>query len=187
MNKCKRRVPALRSLCKYRSSSSVRGLDVSIGHNVSGMEQWRIGIDAWIFQDGNYPGFRRGQDAEFAIEFYFRDAPRRCDPERPSALRLHGASYDLTATVIAAVDGAWVIDCGIAAYQECALPPGIGIGESVNGVAYLGVDPFFYFERLHEVPGMPPLISSAGRRSARAWRSRMPSWRIRCSAAFGWR
>ena len=32
---------------------------------------WSLSLDSWIVQDGNYPDFAGGQQAEFAIEFYF--------------------------------------------------------------------------------------------------------------------
>ena len=35
---------------------------------------------------------------------------------------------------------------------------GIAPGVAVSGELYLGVDPYFYFERLFRTPGMPPLI-----------------------------
>jgi hypothetical protein len=32
---------------------------------------WLLSLDSWIVQDGNYPAFAGGQQAEFAIGFYF--------------------------------------------------------------------------------------------------------------------
>jgi len=40
------------------------------------------------------------------------------------------------------------------------LPQGLSRGDFVKGGISLGVDPFFYFEMLHALPGMPPLIYS---------------------------
>ena len=37
-------------------------------------DEWLIGLSAWIIQDGNYGDFSVGQRAEFALEFYAREA-----------------------------------------------------------------------------------------------------------------
>jgi hypothetical protein len=60
------------------------------------------------------------------------------------------------------VEKAWALDCGIGFYQDQPPPPppppGVAVGDMVRGIVNLGVDPFFYFERLHAFAGMPPLI-----------------------------
>jgi len=54
---------------------------------------------------------------------------------------------------------AWALDCGIGIYRDAPPPSGVEIGDFVRGTANLWVDPFFYFEHLHAVLKMPPLIS----------------------------
>lgn len=51
-----------------------------------------------------------------------------------------------------------MIDIGICAFNEEKPPAGLAVGDMIRGRAYLGIDPFFYFERLHKRVSMPPLI-----------------------------
>jgi hypothetical protein len=43
------------------------------------------------------------------------------------------------------------------AYQNHEPPPVAKQGTWIEGEVYLGIDPFFYFEDLHALPGMPAL------------------------------
>jgi hypothetical protein len=43
------------------------------------------------------------------------------------------------------------------AYQNCEPPPVAKQGAWVEAEIYLGIDPFFYFEELDSLPGMPAL------------------------------
>ena len=117
-----------------------------------------MGLDAWIIQDGNYPDFHRAQQAEFAVEFNFLDRPVLQKPSKPTAALASGPGYDVVANVVAILDDCWVIDCGLRAYQAGRPRQGISLGDCISGRVYLGVDPFFYFEELHWLAGMPPLI-----------------------------
>jgi hypothetical protein len=96
--------------------------------------------------------------AEFAVEFYFPEPPELTTEDTAHALLVDGTSYDICGRVMTILERSWVIGCGIDVYQDSPPPAGITVGDTVRGVANLGVDPFFYFERLHAVPGMPPLI-----------------------------
>ena len=121
------------------------------------MNDWNIGLAAWIIQDGNYSDFSRNQGREFAVEFY----PHTVRPsltKAKSAILVADSTYRLTAEVIFRTTGVWVIDFGISAYQQSEPPITIEKGEWVEGTFYLGVDPFFYFEELSDLKGMPPLI-----------------------------
>lgn len=121
--------------------------------------QWLIGMSAWIIQDGNYGDFAVNQRAEFAVEFYDAEPLVRSDAPPPAAVSLaDGAWYEVSTTVTAARQNAWVIDLGIQAYREQAPPPDIEVGCTAVGVVYLGVDPFPYFERLANLPDMPALV-----------------------------
>jgi hypothetical protein len=122
------------------------------------VEWWSLSVDSWIVQDGNYPDFESGQQAEFAVEFYFPEPAELTDQVAPRAHLIDGCSYELSGRVMVLMEEAWVLDCGIGVYQEQPPPPGIAVGDMVRGVANLGVDPFPYFERLHAFAGMPPLI-----------------------------
>lgn len=119
--------------------------------------QWLIGMSAWVIQDGNYADFSVGQRAEFALEFYAAEQLRPGGgPAAPVALG--DARYEIAATVTTVRKEAWVIDFGIQAYQESPPAPGIEVGSGVAGVVYLSVDPFPYFERLAQLPDIPPLV-----------------------------
>lgn len=123
------------------------------------MDHWTVGLSAWIIQDGNYPDFFRGQRAEFAVEFYFPDPPKKV--RMPGQIRAVSSSedtYDTLARVVGVFESAWVLDCGIYAYSDKAAPLGLSVGDLVEGRMYLGVDPFFYVARLHALAGMPALV-----------------------------
>jgi hypothetical protein len=126
--------------------------------NDEAVQRWSLSLDSWIVQDGNYPDFVGGQQAEFAVEFCFLEPPELAGDVASCARRTVGTSSEISGRVTAIVEQAWVLDCGIGVYQDQPPPPGIAVGDLVRGVANLGVDPFFYFERLHAVAGMPPLI-----------------------------
>jgi hypothetical protein len=115
-------------------------------------------MDAWIVQDGNYGEFERGQVAELAVEFWATerlvDAPGHTPRARPKG----DGSYAITGQVTAIRDDAWALDCGIGIFQDQRPPNGISVGDWLTGTVHLGIDPFFYFERLHAFEAFPPLI-----------------------------
>jgi hypothetical protein len=122
-------------------------------------QTWEIGLSAWIIQDGNYSDFKAGQHAEFALEFY----PKRIrlgELKAKSVKRLGDAKYEINAEVIYLTSEVWVLDFGICAFQESKPPKGVSVGKFINAEIYLGLDPFFYFERLNKLPGMKPLVYS---------------------------
>ncbi|HTA30459.1 MAG TPA: hypothetical protein VK731_08230 [Candidatus Cybelea sp.] len=53
-----------------------------------------------------------------------------------------------------------VLDFGIRAFHQAKPQAGLSVGTFVSAEIYLGVDPFFYFERFCQLPGMQPLIYS---------------------------
>lgn len=118
----------------------------------------RIGVDAWIIQDGNYVDFAVGQKAKFALEFY---PPQELLPAQPGpavAEHLMASRYRIRGRVVLAGTKAWVLDTGsFMAFQEQRPPRHAAAGTWVEGDIYLGIDPFYYFERLHQLKGMPPL------------------------------
>ena len=120
------------------------------------MNTLQIGLAAWIIQDGNYDDFAVNQEAKFALEF----CPHSLSPAQPGTPRLDSigpARYSIHGHVDFVDSKAWVVDFGLRAFHEAACPPGILPQSWVQGEVYLGIDPFFYFERLYDLPGMPEL------------------------------
>jgi hypothetical protein len=118
----------------------------------------RVGLSAWIVQDGNYDDFTTGQEAKFALEFYPPHGLRPAAPGPKSAEHLSASRYRVHAQVVFAADGVWVIDAGLfIAFAERQPPPHAVAGAWVEGEVYVGIDPFFYFEYLHKNAEMPPL------------------------------
>lgn len=123
------------------------------------MRHWRIGLNSWIIQDGNYPELAAGEVAEFAVEFEFSETPVRVEPTQPNIEPLQDAEYLVRGEVVTLLDGVWVLNCGLVSiYQAVAAPAGIGVGEMVFGRATLGIDPCFYLGELKSLVGMPPLV-----------------------------
>ncbi len=120
----------------------------------------RVALAAWVIQDGNYGEFEPG-DAEFALEFHPERLARI--PSSPGASFRSSDSTDLYAvngTVVYCSERPWVIDVGVLAYCDVAPPAWVAKGVDFEGDVRLGVDPFTYFERLHERQGFPALIYS---------------------------
>jgi hypothetical protein len=120
-------------------------------------QDWEIGVAAWIIQDGNYGDFATGQLAEFALEFCSQNY-RQTEFRTKSCTRLGAAKYSIIGEVIYLNNEVWVLDFGICAFQESKSPEGTRVGGFVAAEIYLGIDPFFYFERLHTSPKIPALI-----------------------------
>lgn len=121
------------------------------------MDTWTIGLDSWILSDGNYPDFEIGQITDFALEFFPREMART--PSRvTSATPAKPPVHHVEAEVVFAHEEAFVVDFGIKAYCEDALPDGIHVGDFIQSEIYLGIDKFSYFEYLNKLEGMPPLI-----------------------------
>jgi len=123
------------------------------------MESLNIGVAAWIIQDGNYGDFSVGQKAKFALEFYPHSlilSPK----DSKSVTHLKASVYQVCAQVIYRTNEVWVLDTGFLAYQEAKPPRDAQVGSWVEGQMYVGIDPFFYFEGLNKLPGMPALTYS---------------------------
>jgi hypothetical protein len=121
---------------------------------------WTVGLESWVIQDGNYGDFERGQNAEFAVEFWAPQPLALTSNRAFAAHHLGGSAYDVHARVVTVTDRAWVIDCGIEIYRDESPPSGLTVGDWLRGTIHLGVDPFFYFERLHAIDGFPALVRS---------------------------
>jgi hypothetical protein len=115
-----------------------------------------VGISSWIIQDGNYSDFRVGETMKFALEFY----PHTLEVARSheaSFERIRASRYRIRGQVVYVGRSAWVIDFGVMAYRNHEPPMIAKKGSWVEGEVYLGIDPFFYLEELHSLPGMPAL------------------------------
>lgn len=120
------------------------------------MQKFFVGVDSWIIQDGNYGDFQVGDAARFALEFY----PHAIHPARSrelSAERVKASRYRIRGQVVFSGRSVWVVDFGVMAYENRNPPPFATKGNWVEGEVYLGIDPFFYFEELHALRGMPAL------------------------------
>jgi hypothetical protein len=119
-----------------------------------------IGVSAWVIQDGNYRDFRRGDRTEFALEFYpqtdsaVSDAN---DEQAPSRVHLGANVYHCKGRVTYVSSDWWVIDVGVLLYRAQRPPQGVRQGWRFDDEIHIGVDPFFYSQRLsrhHEAPGL---------------------------------
>jgi hypothetical protein len=147
------------------------------------MGAWVFGLSAWIIQDGNYPDFARGEVAEFAVEFEF-DELQTAEAAAPSATLVRDSEYAIAGDVVFTDGDVWVVDCGILIYNE-RRPAGVRDRHGVTGTAFLGVDPFTYFERLNRLPRMPALVYTWEIARIRRLRSRQRS--VDVDATDAWR
>ncbi|RKP48099.1 hypothetical protein D7S89_12110 [Trinickia fusca] len=121
------------------------------------MNELTVGLNAWIIQDGNYDDFKRGESYKLALEF--GGSALTPSYERAVRCKYNGTSrYDVVAQVIFSTPEVWVIDFGVKVFSESRPPRFAKIGQWVKGEIWLGVDPFFYKERLHRMPRMPNLF-----------------------------
>lgn len=123
---------------------------------------WNIGLSAWIIQDGNYPDFAAGQTAEFAVEFYRNSAhPIAQTNDAISATHQRDAFYEVVSEKMLQTGDLTILDIGILVYREHDHSDESNLrGKRFRTSVHLGIDPFFYFETLAKIPGVPPLIYS---------------------------
>jgi hypothetical protein len=120
-----------------------------------------VELASWIIQDGNYGDFTRGNLAAFALEFRASTKLDEVDPERqrrPSLISVGDARYKALGQVVHVSDDWWVIDVGPLLYREEKPPRNARLGGWMGGEIHIGIDPFFYFERLAHQPNAPALI-----------------------------
>jgi len=121
--------------------------------------QLTVGLSSWIIQDGNYGDFERGARAAFALEFFSESGlDRASGKSMPSLLSCGGANYKATGQIVYASDDWWAVAFGPLAFQDGKPPSYANLGNWVTGSIYIGIDPFFYFERLALLPNAPALI-----------------------------
>jgi hypothetical protein len=118
----------------------------------------QIGLWAWIIQDGNYGDFERHSLQRFALEFY-SERSLTVAGQRQHLNHQCDGRYQAAGIVRFCTPEVWVVDFdGVLAFREETPPAGMAPGVTVSGELHLGVDPFFYFERLSQLPGIPPLV-----------------------------
>lgn len=122
------------------------------------MNLWNIGIESWIIQDGNYPDFRKGQLAEFALFFQPRSLLREAKSSEPDAMLIKESDYIVNAKVVFVGRESWVIDFGLLAYTNQPPPKGIKVGSTFSAEIWLGIDYYLYFQALSKVESVPPMI-----------------------------
>lgn len=121
------------------------------------MDRFSIAVDSWIIQDGNYGDFAVGDEATFALEFA-GSTLRPSGSKETLAYPLGHGAYKVCAQVLFVDCNVWVIDFGLCAFWESKPPEFAKLGTWVEGKLLVGIDPFFYMEHLHKLPGMPRLL-----------------------------
>ncbi len=120
-----------------------------------------VGLAGWIIEDGNYRQFARGAEVAFALELYTSSPLNEVEPDpklTPSLTHVGNAHYEVLGQVVYVADDWWVFDVGVLAFQEGKPPTNLQQGCWLRGEIFIGIDPFFYFERLAHQPGAPALI-----------------------------
>jgi len=120
-----------------------------------------VGLDSWIVQDGNYGDFAQATTVSFALEFCpVVPLPKygRPDHKAPSFTQIVDSSYEVVAQVVHAQDDWWVLDAGILMYCDGKPPDNASLGTWLGGLVFIGIDPFFYFERHAHQPGAPAMV-----------------------------
>jgi hypothetical protein len=120
-----------------------------------------IGLSSWIIADGNYEDFKRGDKAQFALEFHAINSLDvvPSDGRAVSLQRLHDCTYRILGKIVHIRDRGewWAIDVGVLMYQMGRLPAGVEEGSWITGEAYVGIDHYSYmqrFSRHHTAPGL---------------------------------
>jgi hypothetical protein len=124
------------------------------------MPIWNIGLESWIIQDGNYPDFRKGQIAEFALFFQPRSLLKKAESDELQATLIHEAEYNVTAKVVYTGRESWAIDFGLLAYTNQPPPSGMKVGSIFSADIWLGIDYYLYFQALGKIDAVPPMIYS---------------------------
>lgn len=114
----------------------------------------KIGLEAWIIQDGNYGEFSVGDVCSFALEFYAKSYSLS-DSGVAVCKHLKGSMYEITACVTYKKEEFTVIDFGHCAYSEQRIDA--KVGDWISGHFYIGIDCFTYFENWEKKPDVPQI------------------------------
>jgi hypothetical protein len=117
-------------------------------------------MHSWIVGDGNYSDFCEEETRQFALEFWAPGLLARSQLQEKSFAKGDRYTYGINARVAFSSPDILVIDFGLLAYSESSTDLQLGFkeGDYVTGQVALGVDPFFYFERLSKLQDVPALI-----------------------------
>lgn len=116
----------------------------------------RVGLAAWIVQDGNYPDFAVGDVRSFALEFYAQPFSVAQSGSIACTLRKN-CTYDVCGRLIYRQESFSVLDFGCRAYSQQMIAA--EVGQWITGQFFVGVDPFMYFESWERQPGVPQIKS----------------------------
>ena len=116
----------------------------------------KIGLAAWIIQDGNYPDFAVGDVRRFALEFHAQPFSVS-DSGVAACVHRKNCVYDITARITFKKEDLTVIDFGHFAYSEQKIAADVGAW--ISGQLFIGVDPFMYFETWERQAGVPQIKS----------------------------
>jgi hypothetical protein len=118
----------------------------------------RVGLNSWIIADGNYRDFRVDEVRSFALEYHTEQDLRPLPKPRGnrSCELLDSCRCAVTGRTLYLTSRWAVIDVGVLAYRQLysLTPP----PKRFEGEIWLGVDPYFYFERLSMESEAPLLI-----------------------------
>lgn len=117
-----------------------------------------IWLSSWIISDGNYHDFDAGETRKFALEFWSPSRMTKTNEHVTWLRQRDNYSYSAAGKIAFAADDVLVIDCGVLAYSERKEEVQGEVGDFVKGDLSFGIDPYFYFEYLYKISGMPPLI-----------------------------
>jgi hypothetical protein len=120
-----------------------------------------VGLYSWIIQDGNYAEFSRDAEVAFALEMHAPSPLKAVDPDFqpvPSLRHVGGAHYEAVGQAVYVADDWWVFDIGVLTFREERPPVDLCQGNWLRGEIFIGIDPFYYFERLAHQAGAPALI-----------------------------
>jgi hypothetical protein len=120
-----------------------------------------VGLSSWIVMDGNYSDFTRGKNTAFALEFYAPSPLEYIEPSAalaPSLTLVEHNWYEAVGQVVHRTEDWWVVDAGFLIFREESPPANARVGNWLRGKVWIGIDPFFYFERLAREPCAPAMI-----------------------------
>jgi hypothetical protein len=119
-----------------------------------------VGAPSWVINDGNYKDFKRGDLRPFAVQFYAPNPLDIAENRLPvSQESIDRNRYRILNKVSHVFSDWWVIEInGVQCFTQQRPPLGVQPGDCVRGEIALGIDPYFYVERLSHQPNAPALI-----------------------------
>ncbi|GLH77675.1 hypothetical protein SSBR45G_25830 [Bradyrhizobium sp. SSBR45G] len=124
-------------------------------------DQIVVGLASWIILDTNYPDFKSGSEAAFALVFSPKKPLEDIAPHAavaPSRIHRGSGVYGIIAQVVHVAEDWWVIDAGVLAFQDSSPPVDAKPGAWLRGEIQIDIDPYDYFEHWGHQPGVPALI-----------------------------